>query len=138
MSAVSTSSPLGRLEGTRLMVLRNYVTVNSYYRLVKTVEGDPEFDARRAQTKLRRYVESHDHAIATKANIVVDHFMNQVYRRRMVGGEARAMVVTSSIRRALDYYTAIKRELEASGSGVKAIVAWVCATHQSSGTGGTS
>ena len=35
-------------------VLANYMPVSSYYRLVKTVEGDPEFDTRRAGRKLRR------------------------------------------------------------------------------------
>ena len=43
-----------------------YTPVLSYYRLAKTVEDDPEFDARRAQKKLRRYVEGSDHAIRLK------------------------------------------------------------------------
>ena len=48
-------------------------------RLIKTVEGDPEFDTKRAQKKLRRYVESQDHAIRLKAEIMVDHFCGQVF-----------------------------------------------------------
>lgn len=47
--------------------------IGSYYQLVKKIEGDPEFDTKRAQKKLRRYVESHDHAIHLKAQIMVDH-----------------------------------------------------------------
>jgi len=43
-------------EGFILDVLRYYTPVNSYYRLVKTVEADPEFDTKRATKKLRRYV----------------------------------------------------------------------------------
>ena len=62
------------------MCSQNYTPVESYYRLVKTVEGDPEFDTKRAQKKLRRYVESHDHAIRLKAEIMVDHFHEQVHR----------------------------------------------------------
>ncbi|MBE3063600.1 MAG: type I restriction endonuclease subunit R, partial [Spirochaetes bacterium] len=50
-------------EGFILDVLRHYTPVNSYYKLIKTVEGDPEFDVKRARKKLRRYVEGHDHAI---------------------------------------------------------------------------
>lgn len=50
-------------EGFILDVLKHYTPVASYYKLVKTIEGDPEFDTRRSQKKLRRYVESHDHAI---------------------------------------------------------------------------
>ena len=61
-------------------VLKHYTPVDSYYRLVKTVEGDPEFDTKRAGKKLRRYVEDHDHAIRLKAEIMVDHFHEQVAR----------------------------------------------------------
>ena len=47
-------------EGFILDVLKHYTPVESYYKLVKKVEGDPEFDTKRAKKKLRRYVESHD------------------------------------------------------------------------------
>lgn len=60
-------------EGFILDVLKSYTPISSYYRLVKTVEADPEFDTPRANKKLRRYVESHDHAIRLKAEIMVDH-----------------------------------------------------------------
>ena len=46
-----------------LDVLENYVPVDSYYKLVKKIEDDPEFDTKKAKKKLRRYVESHDHAM---------------------------------------------------------------------------
>ena len=49
------------------MGLKSYTPVESYYKLVRTVEGDPEFDAKRAEKKLRRYVEIHDHATRIKA-----------------------------------------------------------------------
>lgn len=65
-----------------LDVLANYTPIGSYYKLVKTVEGDPEFDTKRARKKLRRYVESHDHAIRLKAEIMVDHFQEQVIALR--------------------------------------------------------
>ena len=50
-------------EGFILDVLRYYTPVESYYNLIKKIEGDPEFDTKRARKKLRRYVESHEHAI---------------------------------------------------------------------------
>jgi type I restriction enzyme, R subunit len=78
-------------EGFILDVLKNYTPVESYYRLAKTVEDDPLFDAKKAQKKLRRYVESHEHAIREKAEIMVDHFHAQVIGLRKVGGQARAM-----------------------------------------------
>ena len=61
-------------EGFILDVLRHYTPVESYYKLIKKIEGDPEFDNKRARKKLRRYVESHDYAIRLKAEIMVDHF----------------------------------------------------------------
>ena len=81
-------------EGFILDVLRYYTPVESYYKLIKKVEGDPEFDTKRARKKLRRYVESHEHAIRLKAEIMVDHFHEQVLGLRKIGGQARAMVVT--------------------------------------------
>ncbi len=111
-------------EGFILDVLRNYTPVESYYRLAKTVESDPEFDTRRASKKLRRYVESHDHAIRLKAEIMVDHFHEQVVALTKVGGQARAMVVTSSIERAVQYFVAIRAYLTERKSPFKAIVAF--------------
>ena len=110
-------------EGFIIDVVSNYTPVDSYYRLVKTVEGDPEFDTKRAAKKLRRYVEDHEHAIRLKAEIMVDHFHEQVAGQR-IGGQARAMVVTSSIRRAVSYYAAIKDYLVERKSPYKAIVAF--------------
>ena len=98
-------------EGFILDVLRNYTPVNSYYRLVKTVDADPEFDTKRATKKLRRYVESNDHAIRLKAEIMVDHFHEQVLALNKIGGQARAMVVTSGIERAIQYFHAISAYL---------------------------
>ena len=111
-------------EGFILDVLRHYTPVESYYRLVKTVDVDPEFDTKRAQKKLRRYVESHDHAIRLKAEIMVDHLHEQVLGLNKIGGQARAMVVTTGIERAIQYYHAIRDYLVERKSPWKAIVAF--------------
>ena len=111
-------------EGFIIDVLKHYTSVNSYYRLVKTVEVDPEFDTKRAGKKLRRYVEDHDHAIRLKAEIMVDHFHEQVAGLQKIGGLARAMVVTSSIQRAISYYYAIREYLAARKSPYRAIAAF--------------
>lgn len=107
-----------------LDVLQHYTPVESYYRLTKTVEGDPEFDAKKAQRKLRRYVEGHDHAIRIKAEIMVDHFLEQVIALNKIGGQARAMIVTAGIQRAMQYYHAISDYLQESKSRYQAIVAF--------------
>jgi len=111
-------------EGFILDVLKYYTPVNSYYRLVKTVESDPEFDTKRAKKKLRRYVESHDHAIRLKAEIMVDHFHEQVLALNKIGGEARAMVVTTGIERAVQYFHAFRDYLKERKSPYRAIVAF--------------
>ncbi|MBI5967108.1 MAG: type I restriction endonuclease subunit R [Deltaproteobacteria bacterium] len=111
-------------EGFILDVLASYTPVESYYRLMKTVEDDPEFDTKRAKKKLRRYVESHDHAIRQKAEIMIDHFHEQVIARRKIGGRARAMVVTSGIARAIQYYHAFSAYLKERKSPYEAIVAF--------------
>ena len=104
-----------------------------YYRLVKTVEADPEFDTKRAAKKLRRYVENNDHAIRLKAEIMVDHFHEQVIGLQKVGGQARAMVVTGSIERAIRYYHAIRDYLAERKSPYQAVVAF-SGEHEYAGT----
>ena len=111
-------------EGFILDVLAQYTPVDSYYRLIKTTADDPEFDSKRAKKKLRHYVESHDHAIRLKAEIMIDHFHEQVIALRKIGGEARAMVVTSGIERAIQYFHAFKGYLGEIKSPYQAIVAF--------------
>lgn len=111
-------------EGFILDVLQNYTPVNSYYKLIKKTDNDPEFDTKKAKKKLRKYVESHDHAIKLKAEIMVDHFHEQVLAACKIGGEARAMVVTNGIERAIQYYYAFKTYLLQRKSPYQAIVAF--------------
>ncbi len=111
-------------EGFILDVLAHYTPVDSYYRLMKTVEDDPEFDTKKAQKKLRRYVEAHDYAIRHKAEIMVDHFHDYVIARRKIGGQARAMVACSGVARAIQYYHAISAYLLERKSPYRAIVAF--------------
>jgi type I restriction enzyme, R subunit len=107
-----------------LDVLKSYTPVGSYYKLIKTIEDDPAYDTKKARKKLRRYVESHDHAIRLKAEIMVDHFHNQVLTAGKIGGQARAMIVTSGIERAIQYYQAVKNYLVERKSPYQAIVAF--------------
>ena len=111
-------------EGFILDVLKHYTPVQSYYKLAKTVEGDPEFDVRKARKKLRRYVEGHEHAIRLKAEIMVDHFHEQVIAQRKIDGQARAMVVTNGVERAIQYFRAIRDYLKERKSPYQAIVAF--------------
>ncbi len=120
-------------EGFILDVLKNYMPVESYYKLAKTVEGDPEFDTKKAKKKLRRYVEGHEHAIRLKAEIMVDHFLDQVLAQNKIGGQARAMVVTNGIARAIQYFHAIRDYLIHRKSLLEPIVAF-SGDHEYGGT----
>ncbi|WP_211222693.1 type I restriction endonuclease subunit R [Gulosibacter molinativorax] len=111
-------------EGFIMDVLANYTPVGSYYRLMKTVADDPEFDAKRASKKLRAYVEGNEHAIAQKSAIMVEHFLDQVIAKQKVGGQARAMIVTSSIDRCIQYFHAVRDALAERKSPYKAVVAF--------------
>ena len=107
-----------------LDVLRSYTPVESYYKLVKKIEDDPEFDTKRAQKKLRKYVESRSEAIRLKAEIMVDHFHDQVMALNKIGGKARAMVVCDGVELANQYFDAFKECLQERKSPYQAIIAF--------------
>ena len=111
-------------EGFILDVLQNYTPIESFYKLMKTVKDDPMFDKERAQKKLRNFVESNSYTIAKKAAMMVDHFHEQVIAKGKIGGQARAMVVTASIPRCIEYYYAINKCLSERNSPYKTIIAF--------------
>jgi type I restriction enzyme R subunit len=105
-----------------LDVLKNYTTYQSYYKLNKAVEDNPEFETRQANKKLRAYVESHPFSIKEKAKVMIDHFHSDI--RRQINGQAKSMVVCKSIKNAIRYYQAFKDYLQEINSPYKAIVAF--------------
>lgn len=109
-------------EGYIRNVLENYITYDSFYKIIKTTEDNPEFDKEQASKKLRSWVESQPQTVEKKARIMVGHFLENVCHR--MGGEARAMVVCNGISRAIDYYFAIKTQLQECGSPYKALIAF--------------
>ena len=111
-------------EGFILDVLKNYTAIDSFYRIMKTVDDDPMFDKKRAQKKLRSFVESDSYTIAKKAAMMVEHFHEQVIAKKKINGKARAMVVTASIPRCVEYYYAINKCLAERHSPYKSIVAF--------------
>lgn len=109
-------------EGFILDVLKNYTPYSSYYRVMKAIEDDPEYDKKKALGKIRAYVERQPETIEKKAEIIVEHFCKKVYMK--IGGKARAMVITSSIERAIEFYKTINKMLAERKSPYKAIVAF--------------
>lgn len=111
-------------EGFIMDVLQNYTPYQSYYKVVRAIEEDPEFDKKQASAKIRAWVEAQPETIEQKARIIVEHFHENVINKGKVGGQARAMVVTSSIIRAIEMYYAISEKLRQRNSPFKAIVAF--------------
>lgn len=111
-------------EGFILDVLKNYTTIDSWYKIAKKVEDDPMFDKKRAQKKLRSFVEGNPDVIAKKAAMMVDHFHEQIIAKKKLNGKSRAMVVTASIPRCIETYYAINKCLADRHSPYKAIIAF--------------
>lgn len=109
-------------EGFILDVLKNYTPYSSYYQVLKATQDDPEYDKKKALGKIRAYVEAQPETIQKKAEIIVEHFCKKVYMK--IGGHARAMVITSSIERAIEFFETITKMLEERNCPYKAIVAF--------------
>jgi type I restriction enzyme R subunit len=105
-------------------VLLNYTTYNSHFALLKKIEDDPLYDKKKAQKKLRIYVESHELNIARKTAVMVEHFMSAVVGKKKINGLAKAMIVTSSRRNAVKYKKAFDKYLKENSIPYKAIVAF--------------
>lgn len=111
-------------EGFILDVLANYTTYKSYYEIQKSIEDNPLFDTKKAQKKLRAYVERHKQTIGTKAEIITEHFISKVYNTKKLKGKAKAMVVTQNIESAIRYYLAINQILNDKGNPFKIAIAF--------------
>ncbi|MGQ1943969.1 type I restriction endonuclease subunit R [Ornithobacterium rhinotracheale] len=111
-------------EGFILDVLSNYTTYKSYYEIEKSIEDNPWFDTAKAQKKLKSFVEKHNQTIATKAKIMIKHFLNKVYNAKKLKGKAKAMVVTQDIESAIRYYKALNEILKSKGNPFKIAIAF--------------
>lgn len=111
-------------EGFILDVLTNYTTYKSYYEIQKSIEENPLFDTKKAQSKLKAFVEKHPETIATKAEIMLNHFMNSIYKPKKLKGKSKAMVVTQSIESAIRYYKALTKLVEEAGHPFKIAIAF--------------
>jgi putative type I restriction-modification system, R subunit len=111
-------------EGFILDVLSNYTTYKSYYEIVKSIDDNPYFKTDKAQKRLRGFVEKNPSTIATKTEIIIDHFINNVVKTNKLKGKAKAMVVTADIQTAILYHKAIVKKLHAIGDPFGAIVAF--------------
>lgn len=111
-------------EGFILNVLANYTTYKSYYEIQKSIADNPLFDTTKAQKKLRAYVERSQQTINTKAEIMLDHFIEHVVTPKKLRGQAKGMIVTQNIEAAIRYYKAVTKLLADRGNPFKALIAF--------------
>jgi type I restriction enzyme, R subunit len=111
-------------EGFILDVLANYTTYKSYYEIEKSIEDNPLFDTAKAQKKLRTFVEQNKQTIATKADIMLEHFVNKIVNTKKLKGKAKAIVATQSIESAINYYNALQQLLKEKGNPFKIAIAF--------------
>ncbi|MDE0842644.1 MAG: type I restriction endonuclease [Psychrobacter pacificensis] len=111
-------------EGFILDVLKNYTNYKVMYQLTqKLASDDDEVDARRAKIKLNNWVRLHEHNIAQKVKIIIEHFNDNI--KGLLGGQAKAMVVTGSRKEAVRYKLAFDNYIADSGyCGINAMVAF--------------
>jgi type I restriction enzyme R subunit len=111
-------------EGFILDVLANYTTYKSYYEIEKSIQDNPLFDTIKAQKKLRIYVEQNKQTIATKADIILEHFVTKLVNTKKLKGKAKAIVATQSIESAINYYFALSALLKERGNPFRIAIAF--------------
>ena len=110
-------------EGFILDVLQRYIDYDTYYRIVKAVEDDPEFPKRRASVALAKFLSLHPVNVGQRTEVIVEHFRDHV--RPLMDGRAKAMVVTSSRLHAVRYMQAFERYLDEHGyTDIRPLVAF--------------
>jgi type I restriction enzyme R subunit len=110
-------------EGFIVDVLRNYTTYQTFWRIEKAINDDPEYEAPKARRAIARFVSLHPHNLSQKAEIIVEHF--RTHTAAKIGGKAKAMVVTSSRLHAVRYKQAIDAYIAKQGyTDLAALVAF--------------
>lgn len=111
-------------EGFILDVLKNYTNYKVAYNLAMKIEGsDQEVESKRAKVRLNQWVRLHDYNISQKVQVIVEHFKNNVMG--LLGGQAKAMAVTSSRKEAVRYKRGFDKYIAEQGyQKIHALVAF--------------
>lgn len=110
-------------EGFILDVLKNYMTYNMFYKIVKTSVDNPEVKSSNGMKAIARYESLHPHNLSQKAAIMIEHFLNTTQYK--IGGKAKAMVVTSSRLHAVRYIKEFRKYIKENNlSNIDVLVAF--------------
>ncbi|WP_405939753.1 type I restriction endonuclease [Streptomyces sp. NBC_00726] len=97
-------------EGFILDPLRNYVTYNTYWKLVNGNPDEREVDPSKANGLLARFALTHESTVSQHAQVIVEHFV--AHSRGRLGGRAKSMVVTASRKSAVATARAIRSYIQ--------------------------
>lgn len=130
VSPVDGKSPFHRYsmkqaieEGFIMDVLENYTTYSQYFEILKVSDVNLDLSKNKTKAELTRFALLHNSAIAQKVEIIVEHFYH--HTRTKIGGRAKAMVVTSSRRSAVQYKLAFDQYIKEKGyTDIKSLVAF--------------
>jgi type I restriction enzyme R subunit len=109
-------------EGFILDVLANYTTYKRYYKLLKSCDDDPNVERKKAARALARFVAHHPVNLASKTEVMVEHF--HAVTSHKIGGRAKAMVVTGSRLEAIRYKQSFDKYIKNKGYAIKSLVAF--------------
>lgn len=116
--------PMGQAiaEGFIMDVLTCYSTYTMWAEVRDELGRTEEVDQSEAVSDMVRFVRLHPTSIAQKVEVVVEHFRRNVAHH--LGGQARAMVVTSSRKAAVHWAREMNRYITAKGYEFHSLVAF--------------
>lgn len=111
-------------EGFILDVLKNYTNYKVAYQLaMKIADSDEEVESKKAKVKLNQWVRLHDYNISQKVQVIVEHFKDNIMG--LLGGQAKAMVVTNGRKDAVRYKLGFDKYIQEKGyHNITAMVAF--------------
>ena len=106
-----------------LDVLKNYITFEAYFHLVRVGDEDPHVERKKAARALARTLTFNAVNLRMKTEVMVEHFRTHV--RHKIGGRAKAMVVTDGRLHAVRYKQTFDKYIAEKGyKDVKTLVAF--------------
>ena len=110
-------------EGFILDVLKYYTTIETSYKVAKTIKDNPEFDEPPATKAVKEFHDNHQFVIEQKIALIVEKIREVTLGK--IGGKGKAMVVCPSRAHAVRYFLTMKEYCAKQGyTNVKPLVAF--------------
>jgi len=110
-------------EGFILDVLKNYVTVEQYFKIARKTKENKEYKETPAIKAIMKYYASHKKVVSDMVAVIVEKFREVTLTK--IEGKAKAMVVCPSRVDAVRFYNAIKAYVDKKGyTDVNVLVAF--------------